>query len=368
MRCSSPSPPRLTVRLRLGEGRDQSSPGRLLATSPDGTTVYVLVREPNRLSIAVVATAPGRLRTRIPLPAGLDGGPWSWGRAAERCTSSRTAREGAGTREGGASRARSCSSLILAPDASGRASSSDRSRAATGSCTPPPSRRTSGRSTSATTAPIRRAPTGLRCPSSGAVAARHNPRPAVRRLAAKLNTRLVGNHLMDFAVTNREDAVAAVGSCVYRPGVALLDLRTGTSRVSTREPEICAECIVFAGDACSSGATPARLRSPTREDPDRRRGLWRDRRIAADAGGSRRPACARLSAASLSNEENPLERARRPRARRPHRHVAAGVRASRRGRLNRRAPQARVSSAGWTAAGWEPAPASAAGSPRLISR
>jgi hypothetical protein len=35
--------------------------------------MYVLVREPKRLSITVVATASGRLRMRIPLPAGLDG-------------------------------------------------------------------------------------------------------------------------------------------------------------------------------------------------------------------------------------------------------------------------------------------------------
>jgi hypothetical protein len=67
------SPPRLTARLRLGEGRDQFSPGRLLAASPDGATLYVLVREPKRLSIAVVAAASGRLRMRIPLAAGLDG-------------------------------------------------------------------------------------------------------------------------------------------------------------------------------------------------------------------------------------------------------------------------------------------------------
>jgi hypothetical protein len=93
--------------------------------------------------------------------------------------------------------------------------------------------------------------------AGGLVAATGSPRllryDGSRRLVTKLDTRLVGNHLMDFAVTKREDVVAAVGSCVYRPGVALLDLRTGESRVATHQPDVCGERIVFAGNALVVG-------------------------------------------------------------------------------------------------------------------
>jgi hypothetical protein len=178
------SPSRLTVRLRLGEGLDQFSPGRLLATSPDGTTVYVLVREPKRLSITVVAAASGRLRMRIPLPAGLDGRSLVVG---PRSGTLYVLANREGTRRNHVMGLESSAQLLVvdpARDASGRASSSGRSRAGTGSSTPPRSRRTSGRSTSPTTARTRRAPTGLHCPAYGAVAARRILGPAAYRMSS----------------------------------------------------------------------------------------------------------------------------------------------------------------------------------------
>jgi hypothetical protein len=102
--------------------------------------------------------------------------------------------------------------------------------------------------------------------AGGFVAATGSPRlvryDGSRRLAAKLNTRLAGNHLMDFAVDKREDAVAAVGSCEYRPGLALLDLRTGKAHVPTREPDVCGGRIVFAGNALLIGRNAGQVAGP----------------------------------------------------------------------------------------------------------
>jgi hypothetical protein len=98
------------------------------------------------------------------------------------------------------------------------------------------------------------------------VAATGSPRlvryDASRRLVRKLDTRLAGNHLMDFAVTKREDVLAAVGSCVYRPGVALLDLRTGRARVSTQRQDVCGERIALAGNALVVGRNAGQAAVP----------------------------------------------------------------------------------------------------------
>jgi hypothetical protein len=279
------SPPRLTMRVRLGERRDQFSPGRLLATSPDGTTVYALVREPERLSIAVVSAASGRLTKRIPLPTGIDGrslvvGPRSGtlyvlaGREGTR----RTQAQG---------RESSAQLLVVEPDA----------RRVRKSIELRPFERRDWFVNTAAVAPDERTlyvtyhgvdttgadwitlPELRRCRPSpqrwagclsdqlhghlqplaagGFVAATGSPRlfrfDGSKRLTAKLNTRLTGNHLMDFAMNQEDQTVAAVGSCEYRPGLALVDLRTGTSRLSTREPEVCGGRIVFAGDSLLVG-------------------------------------------------------------------------------------------------------------------
>jgi hypothetical protein len=287
------SPPRLTARLRLGEGRDQFSPGRLLATSPDRTTVYVLVREPKRLSIAVVAAASGRLRMRIPLPGGLDGRSLVVG---PRSGTLFVLAGREGTRRNTVMGHEQSAQLLVVDPGARRVRKSIELRPLEGrdwyvnSAAVAPDERTlyvTYHGSDTTGADWIALPELRRCRRSpqpwggclpdvhghllplaagGFVAATGSPRliryDGSKRIAAKLNTRLAGNHLMDFAMNNREDAVAAVGSCVYRPGVALLDLRTGTSRLSTREPEICAERIVFAGNALLVGRNDGQIAVP----------------------------------------------------------------------------------------------------------
>jgi hypothetical protein len=279
------SPPRLTVRLRLGEGRDQFSPGRLLSTSPDGTTAYVLVREPKRLSIAVVAAASGRLRMQIALPAGLDGRSLVVG---PRSGTLYVLAGREGTRRNEVEGLERSARLLVVDPGAGRVRKSIGIRPLEGrdwfvnTAAITPDERTlyvAYHGADTTGADWIALPELRRCRRSphpwagclpdelhghllplaagGFVAATGSPRlvryDGSRRLAAKFDTRLAGNHLMDFAVNKQEDAVAAVGSCEYRPGLALLDLRTGTSHVSTREPEVCGERIVFAGNALVVG-------------------------------------------------------------------------------------------------------------------
>lgn len=50
----------------------------------------------------------------------------------------------------------------------------------------------------------------------------------VRRM---LNTRLAGNHLIDFTLDRRTDELYAVGPCGYTGGFSVVDIRTGRTRV-----------------------------------------------------------------------------------------------------------------------------------------
>jgi hypothetical protein len=241
------SPPRLTVRLRLGEGLDQFSPGRLLATSRDGTRVFVLVREPKRASIAVVAAASGRLRMRISLPAELDVRSLVMG--ARSGTLYVLANRKGTRRNEGTGLESSAHLLVVDPDALPERRRCRRSPHPWAGCLPDELH-------------------GHLLPltAGGFVAATGSPRlfryDGSRRLVTKLDTRLAGNHLMDFAVNRREDVVAAVGSCVYRPGVALLDLRTGESRLSTHDPDVCGERIVFAESTLVVGRNAGQVAVP----------------------------------------------------------------------------------------------------------
>jgi hypothetical protein len=288
------SPPRLTVRLRLGEGLDQFSPGRLLAAGPDGATVHVLVREPERASIAAVAAVSGRLRTRISLPAGLHVRSLVVG---PRSGTLYVLANRKGTRriKGGAFES-SAQLLVVAPDA-GRVRKRIELRPLEGrdwfvnSAAVAPDERTlyvtyHGEDT--TGADRIELPELRRCRRSphpwagclgdqlhgdllplaagGFLAATGSPRlvryDASGRLVSKLNTRLDGNHLMDFAVTKREDAVAAIGLCEYRPGLAVLDLRTGGARVSTQDRDVCGQRIVFAGNELLVGRNAGQVAVP----------------------------------------------------------------------------------------------------------
>jgi hypothetical protein len=279
------SPARLTVRLRLGEGLDQASPGRLLAMTPDGTTVYVLVRHSQRPSIAVVAAASGRLLMRIPLPAGLNARSLV---VAPRSGTLYVLGSREGTRRNEVEGLESSAQLLVVDPDAGRARKRIELRPLEGrdwfvySAALAPDERTlyvTYHGSDTTGADWIALPELRRCRRSprpwagclpddlhghlqplaagGFVAATGSPRlvryDGSRWLEAKLDTRLAGNHLMDFAVNKREDAVAAVGSCVYRPGLALVDLRTGESRVSRDERHVCGERIVFAGKALVVG-------------------------------------------------------------------------------------------------------------------
>jgi hypothetical protein len=163
------SPARLTVRLRLGEGLDQASPGRLLATSPDGTTVYVLVRHSQRPSIAVVAAASRRLRMRIPLPPGLDARSLV---VAPRSGTLYVLGSREGTRRNEVEGLESNAQLLVVDPDAGRV----RTRIEL--------RPLEGRDWFVYSAalapddPIRPAPIGLRCRNCGDAAARHGPGPA----------------------------------------------------------------------------------------------------------------------------------------------------------------------------------------------
>jgi hypothetical protein len=273
------SPPRLTVRLRVGEGFDQFSPGRLLATSPDGTTVYVLVRDSKRPSIAVVATASGRLRMRIALPAGLDVRSVVVGARSGRLY---VLGNREGTRQNEVKELERSAHLLVVDPAARRVRKSIVIRPLDGrswwvnSAAVTADERTlyvTYHGSETTGADWIALPELRRCRRSprpwagclpdlhghllplaagGFVAATGSPR-LVRydgsgRAAAKLDTQLAGNHLMDFAVNRREGVVAAVGSCAYRPGLALLDLRAGRLRVSTHDRDVCGERIAFAGN------------------------------------------------------------------------------------------------------------------------
>jgi hypothetical protein len=288
------SPPRVTSRLRLGEERDQFSPGRLLATTPAGTTVYALVRENKRPSIAVVATASGRLRMRIPLPAGLDARSLVVG---SRSGTLYVLANREGTRRNEGEGLESSAQLLVVDPGSRRVRKSIEIRPHEGrdwyvnSAAVAPDERTlyvtyHGEDT--TGADWIALPELRRCRRSphpwagclpnelhghllplaagGFVAATGGPR-LVRydgswRPVRKLDTQLAGNHLMDFAVTTRQDAVAAVGSCVYRPGVALLDLRTGRPRASTQQQDVCGERSAFAGNALVVGRNAGQVAVP----------------------------------------------------------------------------------------------------------
>jgi hypothetical protein len=274
------SPARLTVRLRLGEGLDQTSPGRLLATSPHGTTVYALVRHPRRPSIVAVAAASGRLRMRIALPAGLDARSLVVG---PRSGTLYVLGNRKGTRRNEVEGLESHAQLLVVDPDAGRIRNSIEIRPLEGrdwfvnSAAVAPSEQTlyvTYHGSDTTGADWIALPGLQRCRRSarpwagclpdhlhghllplaagGFVAATGSPRlvryDASRRLQAKLDTQLAGNHLMDFAVNRDEDIVAAVGSCVYRPGLALLDLGSGRSRLSTADPEVCGERIAFAGN------------------------------------------------------------------------------------------------------------------------
>jgi hypothetical protein len=279
------SPARLTVRLRLGEGLDQASPGRLLATSPDGTTVYVLVRHSKRPSIAVVAGASGHLRMRVPLPAGLGVRSLVVG---ARSGTLYVLGNREGTRRNEVQGLESSAQLLVVDPDAGRVRKSIEIRPLEGrdwwvySAAVAADERTlyvTYHGSDTTGADWIALPELRRCRRSpqpwagclpadlhghllplaagGFVAATGSPRlvryDAARRLELKLDTQLAGNHLMDFAVNKGEDKLAAVGSCVYRPGLALLDLRAGESRVSTDERHVCGERIVFAGNALVVG-------------------------------------------------------------------------------------------------------------------
>lgn len=274
------APPRLTFRLRVGEGLDQFSPGRLLATNPDGTTVYVLVRDSKRPSIAVVAAASGRLRTRISLPAGLDARSLVVG---ARSGTLYVLGNREGTRPNQVEGLEASAQLLVIDPAAGRVRKRIEIRPLDGrdwfvnSAAVAPDERTlyvSYHGPDTTGADWIALPALRRCrrslrPSAGClpddlhghllplaaggfVAATGSPRlvryDGSTRLTAKLDTQLAGNHLMDFAVNKREDVVAAVGSCVYRPGLALLELRSGQSRLSTHDRDVCGERIAFAGN------------------------------------------------------------------------------------------------------------------------
>jgi hypothetical protein len=242
--------------------------------------VYVLVRDSNRPSIAVAATASGRLRMRIDLPAGLDARSLVVG---ARSGTLYVLGNREGTRRNEVEELERSAQLLVVDPRARRVRKSIEIRPLDGrswwvnSAALAADERTlyvTYHGSDTTGADWIALPELRRCPRSrrpwagclpddlhghllplaagGFVAATGSPRlvryDGSRRLTAKLDTRLAGNHPMDFAVSKREDVVAAVGSCVYRPGLALLDLRSGQSRLSTQERDICGERIAFAGN------------------------------------------------------------------------------------------------------------------------
>ena len=77
-------------------------------------------------------------------------------------------------------------------------------------------------------------------------------------ITARLQTRLAGNHVMEFALDALGERAFALGSCNYTGGVSVLDLVSKRTRVLT--PTLCGERIAVGGDlvavAEQYGATP----------------------------------------------------------------------------------------------------------------
>jgi hypothetical protein len=64
-------------------------------------------------------------------------------------------------------------------------------------------------------------------------------------VVAAQQTRLPGNHLMEFALDGRRERVYAVGQCYYTGGVSVLDLSSQRTRVLSHE--VCGERIAIGG-------------------------------------------------------------------------------------------------------------------------
>lgn len=56
------------------------------------------------------------------------------------------------------------------------------------------------------------------------------------------DTHLYRNHLMTFAIDRKRDVLYAVGSCLYVPGLSVVDLRSGTIKVVVPEGALDAPC------------------------------------------------------------------------------------------------------------------------------
>lgn len=66
------------------------------------------------------------------------------------------------------------------------------------------------------------------------------------RIPARWKHRLAGNHVMEFAVDSMRDQVYVTGQCYYVGGVSLVDIKSGQTRVLTRD--VCGDRIAVGTD------------------------------------------------------------------------------------------------------------------------